>query len=191
MDDARMNTMTLRPLLILALLACCACSKKDAAPATDTTPATPAATSTAAAADDAPSAPDEVIVEDGIDEPMPPVDESGSIRVIARGALVASDAAAHPLSGTLTIYEADDGSRLLRLEDVSAEPQLDLALTRSAAPKSAADVQDKISIGALKSARGNMNYLLDSALKLGDRRALALIDPASGELRGYVPLQKP
>lgn len=185
-----MNTMTLRPLLILALLACCACGKKDAPPATSATPATPAASATVAA-DDAAAAPDEVIVEDGIDEPMPPVDESGSIRVIARGALIASDAAAHPLSGTLTIYEADDGSRLLRLEDVSAEPLLDLALTRSAAPKSAADVQDKISIGALKSARGNMNYLLDSALKLGDRRALALIDPASGELRGYVPLQKP
>ena len=69
---------------------------------------------------------------------------------------------------------------------------LTLTFVRSAAPKTAADLQGRLDVGSLKGAAGNMNYLLERKLDLKGQNALALVTAGDNPtVVGYAPLTKP
>ena len=87
----------------------------------------------------------------GGDGPLPPSDEGGGQpKLVARSAVSSG--------GQMFLYEAADGTRLLRFEDLSvgSAPDLEVVLPRSAAP-TAADLDSAVAIRAPNGARGNQN----------------------------------
>ncbi len=64
----------------------------------------------------------------------------------------------HQGSGDATVYQLEDGSRVLRLEDfdVTNGPDLHVLLSTSADPE--AELGDYIDLGSLKGNVGNQNY---------------------------------
>lgn len=93
-------------------------------------------------------------------EPMP-ADGAAEPVAIASGEFVGADAF-HQGSGSATIYELGDGSRVLRLEDfdVTNGPDLHVLLSPVANPESRDDVMAAgyIDLGELKGNRGAQNY---------------------------------
>ena len=68
-----------------------------------------------------------------------------------------SGAGGHDVSGTAALYRLDDGSHLVRLENLDSDngPDLEVWLVR----RTTGDVgEGGVSLGALKSIRGNQNY---------------------------------
>jgi len=120
-----------------------------------------------------------------VDEPLPPFDEGGG-----RPSLVAQSAVSS--GGQMSLYEAPDGTRLLRFEDLSvaAAPDLEVVLSKSAAP-SAEDFAAAISLGALKGARGNQNYLVSSKLALKPLQTVAVISRSQNVVLATAPLIPP
>ncbi len=167
--------MNLRLGLMALLLA--ACSKQDAPPATSSTLPASAPVETA----EVPSANPEYVV----DEPLPPFDEGGGRpRLVAQSAISSG--------GMMFLYEAPDGTRLLRFEDLSVEraPDLEIILTRAKAPTSG-DFSDAISLGALKGVRGNQNYLVSRKIVLGPMQAVAVISRQQNAVIAVAPLTAP
>jgi hypothetical protein len=75
----------------------------------------------------------------------------------------------HKASGTVTIYQLPDNSKVLRIEDfrVTNGPELRVILTRKADPVTAADVgTDYYDLGALQGNVGNQNYDVPSEVDL-------------------------
>ncbi|MEK6806139.1 MAG: DM13 domain-containing protein [Pseudomonadota bacterium] len=168
-----MNLRTLLPALLLA-----ACTPPDPAPVVTPTP--PAAGAPVASVDAPATHPDYVV-----DEPLPPFDEGGGRpRLVAQSAISSG--------GSMVLYEAGDGTRLLRFEDlnVNAAPELEVVLTKSATP-TAADFADAIRVGALKGVRGNQNYLVSSKVALAARQAVAVISRQQGTVIAFAPLTAP
>lgn len=84
----------------------------------------------------------------------------------------------HQGSGTATIYQLDDGSRVLRLEslDVTNGPDLHVYLTPVADPQSSEEVNADgyIDLGALKGNRGDQNYEIPSDYELPDELSVVI-----------------
>ena len=184
-------------LAILAALVCLsACGKKPDAPAAlapeqaeHVVPSVPQTTSVSAP-EQAEHLPVIAGEEVSINEPMPPVDEEGAPpKITAQGKCQGADAA-HSVSGEVTIYDAGFGSRLLRIENLKSQGAGELGLAHSAAP-AAADVTAMASLGALKGASGNMNYLVERKLDLAPPRALVLVARDTHALIGYCTLAAP
>ncbi len=95
-----------------------------------------------------------VVVTAADDMPPEPV-------ALVTGQITGADAF-HQGSGTATIYELADGSRVLRLEelDVTNGPDLHVLLSPVAAPTGRDDVTASgyIDLGGLKGNQGNQNY---------------------------------
>lgn len=89
------------------------------------------------------------------EEPMP---ETASDPVILQTGSFENADEFHTGSGTATIYELDDGSRVLRLEnfEVTNGPDLHVLLSTSASPDG--DLGDYIDLGSLKGNLGEQNY---------------------------------
>lgn len=86
-----------------------------------------------------------------VEEPMP---EEAEPRVLASGRFVDADDS-HQGSGTATIYELEDGSRVLRFEEfeVTNGPDLHVFLI----PEDG-DMEGYVDLGSLKGNIGNQNY---------------------------------
>ncbi len=169
----------MRIYLLSAFVLLAACGKQEAPPPA---PKAAAPASAPVTTEDAPAANPDYVV----DEPLPPFDEGGGRPQLVAQAAVSSG------GGTMFLYEAPDGTRLLRFEDlnVSATPDLEVVLTQSAAPTSD-DFAEAIRIGALKGARGNQNYLVSSKIVLKPLQSVAVISRPQGAVIAFAPLTAP
>lgn len=113
-----------------------------------------------------------VITESGDEMP----DEAGPVALVT-GEVVGADAF-HQGSGTATIYELDDGSRILRLEDldVTNGPDLHVLLSPIADPEDRDEVtaQGYIDLGQLKGNRGSQNYDIPADFVIGDELSVVI-----------------
>ncbi len=74
----------------------------------------------------------------------------------------------HMGSGTATVYELEDGSRVLRLEDfeVTNGPDLHVLLVPNSDPATREDVEGYVDLGSLKGNIGDQNYDIPSEIDL-------------------------
>lgn len=90
-----------------------------------------------------------------------PVEPEFEPVVLATGEFMDADSF-HRGSGTATIYELEDGSRILRLEDfdVTNGPDLHVFVSPTAVPETSDDVMGVgyVDLGELKGNRGDQNY---------------------------------
>ncbi|MGI9584661.1 MAG: DM13 domain-containing protein [Acidimicrobiia bacterium] len=84
----------------------------------------------------------------------------------------------HEGSGTASIYELADGSRVLRLEklDVTNGPDLHVILSPVANPDGRDDVMADgyLDLGELKGNRGNQNYEIPDDFEIGDEFSVVI-----------------
>ncbi len=84
----------------------------------------------------------------------------------------------HRGSGTATIYELDDGSRVLRLEDldVTNGPDLHVLLTPASEPVSRESLEaaDYVDLGGLKGNIGNQNYDIPADVDVGAQMTVVI-----------------
>ncbi len=88
--------------------------------------------------------------------------------IFADGTFTAIDAV-HAGSGTATLYQLPDNSRVLRFENfrVTNGPDLHVIMTRNPDPRDASQVgADYIDLGSLKGNVGNQNYSVPSEVDL-------------------------
>ena len=106
------------------------------------------------------------------DEPMPadPV-------ALVTGTVMGADSF-HRGTGTATIYRLEDGSRVLRLEDldVTNGPDLHVLLSPVADPRNRDDVtaDGYIDLGGLKGNRGSQNYDIPDDFVIGDELSVVI-----------------
>ncbi len=104
----------------------------------------------------------EAEMEDAADQPDTEANDDmmeGGPTALAMGNFVDADDF-HQGSGTATIYELEDGSHVLRLEDfeVTNGPDLHVLLVPESNPESGDDIEGYIDLGSLKGNIGNQNY---------------------------------
>lgn len=96
---------------------------------------------------------------------------------IVTGTIVGADSF-HQGSGTATVYELADGTRILRLEDldVTNGPDLHVLLSPVAAPASREQVtaEGYIDLGGLKGNRGSQNYEIPPDFEIGDELSVVI-----------------
>ena len=96
---------------------------------------------------------------------------------LATGDIVGADAF-HEGTGTATIYELGDGTRVLRLEnlDVTNGPDLHVLLSPVADPTSRDDVtaEGYIDLGSLKGNVGDQNYEIPDDFEIGDELSVVI-----------------
>jgi Electron transfer DM13 len=88
--------------------------------------------------------------------------------VAATGTFIQIDAI-HGASGTATLYQLPDNSRVLRFEDFKATngPDLHVILTKNADPRTPDDVgEDYVELGQLKGNIGSQNYNVPAEIDL-------------------------
>ncbi len=94
------------------------------------------------------------------DEPMPAVgtEPAGPMPLLTGSFQGADDF--HQGSGTATVYELEDGSRVLRFEDfeVTNGPDLHVLLVPDGDPSDRDDLTGYVDLGSLKGNVGNQNY---------------------------------
>jgi hypothetical protein len=104
---------------------------------------------------------------------MPPMTNPN---VIAGGTFIETDLV-HSATGTVTIYQLADNSRLLRLENfkVTNGPNLHLYMTRNPKPEASEDIGvDYIDLGPLQANVGNQNYPVPTEVDLSSYRGLVI-----------------
>ncbi len=96
---------------------------------------------------------------------------------LVSGEIMGADAF-HQGSGTATIYELADGSRILRLEDldVTNGPDLHVLLSPVADPEGRDDVTSEgyVDLGGLKGNIGNQNYEVPADFVIGDELSVVI-----------------
>ena len=97
-----------------------------------------------------------------VDDAMPDSeDQTAQMSVIATGSLMDADSS-HRGSGQATVYELDDGSRVLRLEDIDVTngPDLHVIITPLVGVDGRDDVHavGYLDLGSLKGNIGSQNY---------------------------------
>ncbi len=106
------------------------------------------------------------------DEPMPadPV-------ALVTGEIMGADSF-HRGAGTATIYRLDDGSRVLRLEDIDITngPDLHVLLSPVADPQGRDEVTAAgyVDLGGLKGNRGSQNYDIPDDFVIGDEISVVI-----------------
>lgn len=98
-------------------------------------------------------------------EPMP---DSGPTALLSGRFTDADDF--HQGTGTATVYELEDGSRVLRLEDfeVTNGPDLHVLLVPHESPTSRDDVAGYVDLGSLKGNIGDQNYDIPADIDLSE-----------------------
>ena len=130
--------------------------------------------------------PHKLFIDDKVDEALPPgvmpaaggpagggtpAAEPGRGR---SGAFTSRD---HPTSGTAVVLSLQDGSRLLRLEDLDTDNGPDLRVYLSAAPATAAGSafdDDFVDLGGLKGNIGSQNYTIAANVDVGRYRSVVI-----------------
>jgi hypothetical protein len=85
--------------------------------------------------------------------------------------------AIHKGSGTITIFQLPDNTRILRFEDfrVTNGPGLHVILTRKPEPRTTADVgTDYVDLGALKGNVGNQNYSIPTEVDFSEYQGIVI-----------------
>lgn len=104
------------------------------------------------------------------DEPMPAVETepAGPIPLLTGSFQDADDF--HQGSGTATVYELEDGSRVLRFEDfeVTNGPDLHVLLVPDGAPSDRDDLTGYVDLGSLKGNVGNQNYEIPTDVDISE-----------------------
>jgi hypothetical protein len=108
------------------------------------------------------------------DEEMP---APGDLAVLASGPLMGVDSV-HQGSGTVSVYQLEDGSRVLRLEDIDVTngPDLHVFLTPAASVEGSEDVMAPgyLDLGSLKGNIGSQNYDLPPDYDLPDQFTIVI-----------------
>ena len=103
-------------------------------------------------------------------------DEAGPVALVS-GDIMGADAF-HQGSGTATIYQLEDGSRILRLEnlDVTNGPDLHVLLSPVAGPEGRDDMTAAgyIDLGALKGNQGDQNYDIPADYEIPDQLSVVI-----------------
>ena len=106
-----------------------------------------------------------------MDEEMPDEAAATDLSVLASGPLVGVDVV-HQGSGEVSVYELEDGSRVLRLDniDVTNGPELHVILTPSVGVGGRDDVMAPgyLDLGKLRGNIGSLNYDLPADYELPD-----------------------
>ncbi len=108
----------------------------------------------------------EAEMEEAADRPATEADDEmmdeGPVALSAGDFMDADDF--HQGSGTATIYELEDGSHVLRLEDfeVTNGPDLHVLLVPNSDPQTGDDIEGYVDLGSLKGNLGNQNYEIPS-----------------------------
>lgn len=104
-----------------------------------------------------------------VEEPMPEGGESESAfpLALAQGEFRDADSF-HTGEGTATIYELEDGSRILRFEDFATVngPDLRVLLVPESNPQNREDLAGYVELGALKGNIGDQNYEIPADLDI-------------------------
>jgi hypothetical protein len=107
-------------------------------------------------------------------EPMPEMVEP----VVLRSGEIEGADSFHQGRGTATIYQLDDGSRVLRLEglDVTNGPDLHVYLSPVSAPKTSDEVAAPgyLDLGELKGNRGDQNYEIPADYELPEELSVVI-----------------
>lgn len=130
-------------------------------PATDLAALEEAAMATAAAMPD-----------QAMDEAMPGGEQPA---VLSGGQFVGADDF-HQGSGSATLYQLPDGSRVLRLEEfmVTNGPDLHVILSTAARPTSRDDIGEYIDLGSLKGNIGDQNYEIPADVELSAYQSVVI-----------------
>lgn len=103
------------------------------------------------------------------EEPMPPEAPA----VLASGSFEDADNF-HLGSGMATLYELEDGSIVVRLEDFEVTNGPDLHVLLSTSDDPAADLGDYIDLGSLKGNVGNQNYDVPADMDVSQYRSVII-----------------
>lgn len=137
----------------------------EALPAAVSAPATPSPSGTSAS----PSRPE---------GPSKPPAEESVPRVLSRGTLITHE---HPTRGRVLVIEQPDGSRILRIEDLSTTSGPDLRIWLSSGPVIEgregwfvfAD-HEYVELGRLKANQGNQNYRIPASADLTELTSVSI-----------------
>jgi hypothetical protein len=117
--------------------------------------------------------PERLVVNRRVDEAMPTTE--GSLQPVESGQFYSI---LHPTAGTATIYQAGDGSHVLRFTNFSTSngPDVHVYMVAADDAKDAASVERAgfIDLGVIKGNIGDQNYQLASDLDLAKYRAVSI-----------------
>lgn len=119
--------------------------------------------------------PERLVVNRTVNEAMPASQGAGSPLPLESGSFYSI---LHPTAGTATIYQMNDGTRVLRLTSFTTSngPDVHVYMVAAGDAKDAAAVQQAgfIDLGVLKGNIGDQNYQLGSDLDLAKYRAVSI-----------------
>lgn len=140
----------------------------------------PDATELAGMSDDALAAAEDAVLEayaampdTGMDEPMP--ETAVEPARLLSGSFVDADVF-HQGSGQVIVYQLEDGSRVLRLEDfeVTNGPDLHVLLATGEQPTNRDDLGDYVDLGPLRGNVGNQNYDIPAGTNLAQYNSIVI-----------------
>ncbi len=97
----------------------------------------------------------------------------------------------HPASGTATVYDIGDGTRVLRFEDLATDNGPDLFVYLSTAPPDAPEGEfdvDFVNLGRLKGNVGDQNYVIPADVDLDRYTTVAIWCDRFDVVFGAAPL---
>jgi hypothetical protein len=119
--------------------------------------------------------PERLVVNRQVDEAMPTAQGGSSPQRLEAGQFYSI---LHPTSGTATIYQMGDGSRVLRFTNFTTSngPDVHVYMVAADDAKDAAAVEQAgfIDLGVIKGNIGDQNYTLGSDLDLAKYRAVSI-----------------
>jgi hypothetical protein len=119
--------------------------------------------------------PERLVVNQRVDEAMPGPPGGASVQPLESGIFYGI---LHPTAGTATIYQMEDGSRVLRLTSfrTSNGPDVHVYMVAADDAKDIATVEKAgfVDLGVIKGNVGDQNYALGSDLDLGKYRAVSI-----------------
>ena len=119
--------------------------------------------------------PERLVLNRRVDEAMPVVRGGSAAQPVESGTFYS---VVHPTNGTATVYQMEDGSRILRLTSfrTSNGPDVHVYMVASDDAKDAATVEKAgfVDLGLIKGNIGDQNYTLPNDLDLAKYRAVSI-----------------
>ena len=119
--------------------------------------------------------PERLMINRRVDEAMPVVPGGSSAKPLESGQFYSI---LHPTAGVATIYQMEDGTRVLRLTSfrTSNGPDVHVYMVAADDAKDAATVERDgfVDLGVIKGNIGNQNYVLASDLDLAKYQAVSI-----------------
>jgi len=119
--------------------------------------------------------PERLVLNRRVDEAMPVVRGGSAAQPVESGTFYS---VVHPTNGTATVYQMEDGSRILRLTSfrTSNGPDVHVYMVASDDAKDAATVEKAgfVDLGLIKGNIGDQNYTLAGDLDLAKYRAVSI-----------------